>query len=57
MRIEKVIEGRRPRTWLSVTRAGRAALNAEVAVLREIIAGLDAPSARQRARRPLTEPA
>lgn len=57
VRIEKMAEGRRFRTWLSATPAGRAALNAEIAALREIIAGLDAPPVRQRARQPLTGPA
>jgi len=57
VRMEKVAEGRRSRTWLSATPAGRAALNAEIAALREIIAGLDAPPARQRAHQPLTRPA
>ncbi len=32
-----VIEGRRPRTWLEATTAGRAALAAELAGLRELI--------------------
>jgi DNA-binding MarR family transcriptional regulator len=40
VRIDKVIEGRRPRTWVSATRAGRAALGAEIAALREIIASV-----------------
>lgn len=57
VRVQKVFEGRRPRTWLSATRAGRAALKAEVAALQEIIAGLDAPTTRKRPHRPLTEPA
>ena len=35
--VDKVIEGRRPRTWLSITPAGRGALDAELAALREII--------------------
>jgi DNA-binding MarR family transcriptional regulator len=39
--INKVIEGRRPRTWVSVTAEGRAALDAEVTALREIIAGVE----------------
>jgi DNA-binding MarR family transcriptional regulator len=47
--VEKVIDGSRPRTWLSPTTAGRRALAAEVAALREIIAGLEAPSAVARA--------
>jgi DNA-binding MarR family transcriptional regulator len=38
VRIDKVIEGRRPRTWVSATRAGRPALTAEIAALQEIIA-------------------
>lgn len=56
VQVEKMLEGRRPRTWLSATRAGRAALDAEVAALREIIAGLDSPPARARPPRPLAEP-
>ncbi len=56
VRVDKVIEGRRPRTWLSATRAGRQALDIEVTALREIIAGLDAPPGRRHAHRPLTEP-
>jgi len=40
VRIDKVIEGRRPRTWISATRAGRAALSAEIAALQEIIASV-----------------
>jgi len=56
VRVEKVIDGRRPRTWLSATRAGRAAVDAEVSTLREIIAGLDAPRARRPAPRPVVEP-
>ena len=56
VRVEKVIEGRRPRTWLSATRAGRAALDAEVDALREIIASLQASAVRQRAHRPLADP-
>ncbi len=55
VRVEKVLEGRRPRTWLSPTRAGRAALDAEVTALREIIARLDAPRSARPARRPLAD--
>jgi DNA-binding MarR family transcriptional regulator len=54
VRIEKIAEGRRSHTWLSATPAGRAALNAEIAALREIIAGHDAPATRRPARQPLT---
>jgi DNA-binding MarR family transcriptional regulator len=58
VKIEKVIEGRRPRTWLTATAAGRRALEAEVAALREIIAGLEAPSSKAPIvpHRPLAEP-
>lgn len=55
--VEKVFEGRRPRTWLSITRAGGAALDAEVAALRELLAGLDRAPAPRRGYRPLTDPA
>ncbi|MBV9818080.1 MAG: transcriptional regulator [Solirubrobacterales bacterium] len=37
---EKVADGTRPRTWLSITPAGRAALSEEIAALRELIAGV-----------------
>ena len=36
--IDKVAEGRRTRTWISITDAGRAALDAEITALRELIA-------------------
>ena len=35
--IEKGYEGRRPRTWISLTKAGSAALRAELATLRALI--------------------
>ncbi len=54
VRVKKVIEGRHPRTWLTITRAGRAALNAEVTALQEIITALN-PPARRRLHPPLTE--
>lgn len=47
--VGKVFEGRRPRTWITVTPAGRQALAAEVAALREIVAAVErqsAPAAR-----------
>jgi DNA-binding MarR family transcriptional regulator len=37
VKIEKTFENRRPRTWISVTRAGRKALAAEIAALRDIV--------------------
>lgn len=54
VRVDKVHEGRRPRTWLTVTPSGRTALNAEIAALREIITGLNPPPAR-RVGPPLTD--
>jgi DNA-binding MarR family transcriptional regulator len=42
---EKVIEGRRPRTWLEATSAGRGALDAELAAMRDLIAQLEASPA------------
>lgn len=41
--VRKTFEGRRPRTWISATKAGRTAFAAEVAALRELIAGVDRP--------------
>ncbi|MBJ7608175.1 MAG: transcriptional regulator [Candidatus Dormibacteraeota bacterium] len=54
--MEKVLDGRRPRTWLAATPAGRDALNDEIAALHEIIDGVGARSPR-RVGRPLTDPA
>ncbi|HEY7076394.1 MAG TPA: transcriptional regulator [Solirubrobacteraceae bacterium] len=47
--IEKEFENRKPRTWIAITRAGRKALSAEIAALRDIVAAADggpAPAAR-----------
>lgn len=41
---EKTFEGRRPRTWVAVTAQGRAALEAEVAALRAVIARVEPPA-------------
>ncbi len=38
---EKGFEGRRPRTWVEVTPAGRRALKAEMQALRELISRVD----------------
>jgi DNA-binding MarR family transcriptional regulator len=52
VKIDKAFEGRRPRTWISPTRAGRKALAEEIATLREIVSAADAqPSTASRARR------
>jgi DNA-binding MarR family transcriptional regulator len=41
IRVEKTFEGRRPRTWLEATPAGRAALDQEVRALRELLGRLE----------------
>jgi DNA-binding MarR family transcriptional regulator len=38
VKVEKGFEGKRPRTWVQATRAGRKALDAEMRALRELIA-------------------
>ena len=35
--VEKTFEGRRPRTWVSVTKEGRRALAAEITALRALL--------------------
>jgi len=57
VRVEKVLEGRRVRTWLAATRAGQGALDAEIAALSEIINGLNTRSPRRIGPRPLTDSA
>ncbi len=44
--INKTFEGRRPRTWVSITKEGRRALGREVRQLRQLIDGLDPGPAR-----------
>jgi DNA-binding MarR family transcriptional regulator len=39
--IEKTFEGKRPRTWVSATRAGRAAFASELAALRALLERFD----------------
>jgi DNA-binding MarR family transcriptional regulator len=41
IRVEKGVQGRRPRTWVSITPAGRRALLREIAALRAIIERVD----------------
>lgn len=38
--VKKAFEGKRPRTWLAITKPGLKAFEAEVAALRQLIAGL-----------------
>ena len=45
--IEKAFEDRKPRTWIAATRAGRKALAAEIAALRDIVAAAE-PARRPR---------
>ena len=47
IRVEKAFEHRKPRTWISITRAGRRALAAEIAALRDIVAATE-PGAKAR---------
>lgn len=44
--IEKGYHGKRGRTWVSLTKAGRAALRAEIAHLQQLISRLDDPGSR-----------
>ncbi len=46
VRIRKVFEGKRPRTWVQATAGGRAALDAEVSALRELLARLGGEGSR-----------
>jgi DNA-binding MarR family transcriptional regulator len=43
IRIHKGYQGRRPRTWLSLTKSGAQALNRELTALRALVSRLDAP--------------
>ena len=44
--VEKDSAGRRPRTWVSATKAGRAALDAEVRALNDLISRVDGSSSQ-----------
>jgi DNA-binding MarR family transcriptional regulator len=41
IQVEKGYEGRRPKTWVSITGTGRSALAAEIAALRALVARHD----------------
>jgi DNA-binding MarR family transcriptional regulator len=43
VRIEKTFEGKRPRTWISATKEGRAAFRAEVDALRALLERVGGP--------------
>lgn len=40
--VEKGYNGRRPRTWVRITRSGRRAYAQEIGALRELLGGIDA---------------
>lgn len=40
VRIQKIFEGKKPRTWVEATPKGKAALEAEMVILRELLARL-----------------
>lgn len=42
--VEKGYQGRRPRTWVSITKRGKSAYDDELAILRSLLALEDAPS-------------
>lgn len=41
--VDKVIEGRKPRTWVSITRSGRRALRREIEALKAIVNRAERP--------------
>jgi len=41
VKVTKTFEGKRPRTWISATKAGRAAFAAEVGALRALLDRVD----------------
>lgn len=43
--VRKTFEGKKPRTWVRATASGRAALAAEVAALRELLARVEGGTA------------
>jgi DNA-binding MarR family transcriptional regulator len=45
VKVEKGFEGKRSRTWLQATKAGRRALDAELSTLRDLIARVDGAGA------------
>lgn len=50
--IEKGYHGRRPRTWVTITRTGRQAYQDEMSVLRSLVALADAAAAEPAAAEP-----
>jgi DNA-binding MarR family transcriptional regulator len=52
VKLEKVFEGRRPRTWVSITKAGRSAFQAELASLQALMTGLNGAPPETAAKKP-----
>jgi len=46
--IEKTFEGKRPRTWVKITRAGARALGEEIDALRRLLSEMDGEQASAR---------
>jgi DNA-binding MarR family transcriptional regulator len=44
--IDKGYEGKRPRTWISLTKAGNTALRTEIAQLKQLITKVEQPKRR-----------
>jgi DNA-binding MarR family transcriptional regulator len=49
VQIEKGYQGRRPRTWIHITPAGRKALRTEIALLRALVLRVDGSESRRKA--------
>lgn len=45
VKVEKGVEGRRPRTWVAITREGRAALRQEITALKALVHRVEASDA------------
>jgi DNA-binding MarR family transcriptional regulator len=41
VKIEKGVDGRRPRTWVAITRVGKVALREEISALKALVARFD----------------
>ncbi|WP_206685937.1 transcriptional regulator [Kribbella qitaiheensis] len=55
VQVDKVIDGRRPRTWVTITRSGRTALRREVQALQDLLATLATSDGDQPVGRESTE--
>ena len=41
VKVEKGVDGRRPRTWVAITRSGKVALREEISALKALVARVD----------------